>query len=121
MSFDVVLLFTKVPVERTTDISRERLLKYSTLYEQTILSPNEVAILLHICLDATYLAYKNGFYKQIFGTAMESPVSVTVANLVMVNVVARAFASYHSPPLFWKRYVDDVCTYMMRSWSFRNL
>ena len=121
MSFDVVLLFMNVPVDRTTDISRERLLKDCTLYERTVLSPNEVAILLHICSDATYLAYKNGFYKQIFGTAMESSVSVTVANLVMVDVLARAVASYHSPPIFSKRYVDDVCTYMMRSWSFRNL
>ncbi len=40
---------------------------------------------------------------------MWSSVSITVANLVMEDVEDRALQSYHSPPLFWKRYIDDVC------------
>ena len=43
---------------------------------------------------------------------MGSPVSVIVANLVMENVENRALSTYHSPPPFWKRYVDDICTAM---------
>ena len=57
-----------------------------------------------------YLAYKNGYYKQTFETAIGPPVLVTVANLVMEDVEERAIASYHLPPLIWKRYVDEVCT-----------
>ena len=41
---------------------------------------------------------------------MGSPVSVTVANLVMEDVKERALSTYHSAPIFWKRYVDDICT-----------
>ena len=41
---------------------------------------------------------------------MGSPVSVTVANLVMESVEQRALSTYSSPPFFWKRYVDDICT-----------
>ena len=48
-----------------------------------MLSPNEVANLLRFRLDATFLAYKNGFYKLTFGTAMGPLVSVTVAIFVM--------------------------------------
>ena len=66
------------------------------------------------CLDATFLAYRGDFYQQTFGTAMGSPVSVTVANLVMEDVEQRALSSYPSPPPFWKRYVDDTLTALHR-------
>ena len=42
--------------------------------------------LLHFCLSVTYLAYKGDCYQQIFGTAMRSSVSVTVANIIMEDV-----------------------------------
>ena len=61
--------------------------------ERTMLSPNEVANLLRFRLDATFLAYKNGFYKLTFGTAMGPPVSVTVAIFVMGDVKERAISS----------------------------
>ena len=41
---------------------------------------------------------------------MDSPVSVTVANLVMEDVEQRALSSYPSPAPFWRRYVDDTLT-----------
>ena len=44
---------------------------------------------------------------------MGSPVSVVVADLVMEDVEERALTTYHSPPLFWKRYIDDVCTALL--------
>ena len=49
-------------------------------------------------------------YQQTFGTAMGSPVSVTVANLVMEDVEQRALATCEAQPPFWKRYVDDTLT-----------
>ncbi len=91
------------------DIAHDRLLKDTTLEERTALSPEDITKLFTFCLNATYLAYKDNYYQQTFGTAMGSPVSVTVANLVMEDVEERALQSYHSPPLFWKRYIDDVC------------
>ena len=41
---------------------------------------------------------------------MGSRVLVVVANLVMEDIECRALATFHTPPRFWRRYVDDSCT-----------
>ena len=41
---------------------------------------------------------------------MGSPVSVVVANLVMEDIEQKALSTFHTPPRFWKRYVEDTCT-----------
>ena len=46
--------------------------------------------------------------QQVFVTAMGSPVSAVIANMVMEDVEQRASATSPVKPFFWKRYVDDV-------------
>ena len=45
------------------------------------------------CLNTTYFVYDGTYYQQVFGTAMRSPVSAVIANLVMEDVEQRALAS----------------------------
>ena len=59
-------------------------------------------------LDNIYTQFKNQFYKQIFGVPMGSPISVTIANLVMETVETKALKTFQNPPIMWKRYVDDT-------------
>ena len=65
--------------------------------------------LLDFCLSTTNFKYNNNHYQQIFGTAMGSPVSAVMANLVMEDLEKRALSTSLSQPCFWKRYVDNVC------------
>ena len=78
--------------------------------------------LLSQCLDATFLSFRGKVYRQVHGTAIGSLVSIVVANLAMEDVEERALATFHSPPRFWKRYVDDTCTALPRNMveSFHN-
>ena len=99
---------------RAVRVALDRLKADPSLCERTVLSPAEVTSLFTFCLDATYLSYRGGWYRQTFGTAMGSPVSVTVANLVMEDIEERALATCSLHPPFWKRYVDDTLTALPR-------
>ena len=46
----------------------------------------DIMDLLKLCLASTYFHYNDNHYKQLHGTAMESPVSVVVAEIVMQNI-----------------------------------
>ena len=110
VSFDVVSLFTNVPTDLAIEVARKRLENDETLEERTCLDVDDIIRLLKMCLDATYLTFRNTHYQQTFGTAMGSPVSVTVANLVMEEVESKALSTFTPALRFWKRYVDDTCT-----------
>ena len=56
------------------------------------------------------MALESKVYRQIHGTVMGSPVLVVVANLVMEDVEQEALYTFHTPPRFWRRYIDDTCT-----------
>ena len=103
VSFDVSL-FTKIPVDLAMEIAKKRLESYTTedLREITNWSVEEIH------LQATYLKFRNKFFRQIYGTAMGSPVSVVVANLIMEDIEERAIDNFGQPPRGWKRFVDDT-------------
>ena len=87
----------------------------SSLAERTKLSVDNIVNLLTLCLNATYFTFRGVVYQQVFGTAMGSPVSVVVANLVMEDVEERALKDFSTPIRFWKRYVDDICAAVPKS------
>ena len=55
VSFDVVSLFTNVPVEEACTIAKERLLSDITLSQRINLSPENVNDLSKLCLTTTCL------------------------------------------------------------------
>ena len=114
VSFDVVSLFMKIPVELALWVVRWYLESDDTLQDRTNLGIDEIVSLLSLCLNATHFSFRGVIYQQIFGTAMGSPVSVVVANLVMEDIEGRALDTFSSPVKCWKRYVDDVLCVVAR-------
>ena len=107
VSFDVVSLFTKIPVDLAMEIAKKQLESYSRadLQEITNWSVKEICTGLRICLQVTYLKLRNKFFRQIYGTALGSPVSVVVTYLVMEDAEERAIDSFGQPP----RVLEAIC------------
>jgi len=115
VSFDVVSLFTKIPVDLAVQVARQRLERWDGLKDFTHWTVEDICKGLQMCLEATHLTFRGKHFKQIFGTAMGSPVSAVVANLVMEDVEERAMASFADRPRVWKRYVDDTFVILKRT------
>ena len=92
VSFDVKSLFTSIPLQLALDCT-ETAINNSTL--QLPLLTNDLMDLLNLCLTSTYFQYNGKHYKQLHGTAMGSPVSLVVAEIVMQNIEEQSLASYN--------------------------
>ena len=75
VSFDVVALFTSIPVDLALQIVREKLQQDATLTERTDISVTNIMKLLEFVLKNSFFSYEQEHYQQTFGCAMGSPVS----------------------------------------------
>ena len=107
VSFDVKSLFTSIPLQLALDCT-ENAIKNSTV--ELPLPKDDIMDLLNPCLTSTYFQYNDKHYKQLHGTAMGSPVSVVVEEIVMQNIEEQALATYTRTVPLWLRYVDDTFT-----------
>ena len=74
------------------------------------LPTEDIIDLLNLCLTSTYFQYNGRHYKQLHGTAMGSPVSVAVAEIVMQHEEESAPATCRQTIPLWLRYTDDTFT-----------
>ena len=107
VSFDVKSLFTSIPLQLALQCT-ETAIQQSTV--KLPLPTEDIMDLLNLCLTSTYFQYNGRHYKQLHGTAMGSPVSVVVAEIVMQHVEESALATCRQTIPLWLRYVDDTFT-----------
>ena len=62
VSFDVISLFTKIPVDVAKTVVLERLKKDDTLNDRSDLTLIDIITALNLCLDNTYLYFRGKFY-----------------------------------------------------------
>ena len=119
VSYDVVSLFTKTPIEEAISTIKCRLENDKTLKKRTNLNPCDIITLLKFVLETTYFRFGGEFYQQKFGVAMGSPVSPIVVNLFMEDLERQIIltAPDSCKPRWWRRYVDDIITIVKRGTS----
>ena len=108
VSFDVVSLFTRVPVPEAIDVISHRLEQDESLDERTSLPPSEICQAIELCLHSTYFQFEDSFFEQREGAAMGSPLSPAIANIFMESLEERALKTITQRPSMWIRYVDDT-------------
>ena len=77
-SFDIVNLYTNVPVIDTLRVLRDNLVNAKKLSAECIM---EVMDLLDLLLNQNYFTHNKEFYSQLDGVAMGSPLSGLLADV----------------------------------------
>lgn len=120
-SLDIVNLYTRIPVDKSLSILKNKLENDVTFRARTNLSVETVLELAKLCLENSYFSFDNSFYKQVNGLAMGSPLSPIIANLYLEHFESQIFnnPSFASPSNFklWRRYMDDILILKPNSWK----
>jgi hypothetical protein len=93
VSFDVVSLFTNVPVDEALQVIRNKLHNDNTLAEWSVLQVEAILELLEVCLKTTYFQVDNKFFQRKSGMTMGSSLSPIVSNIFMEHFEELAFDS----------------------------
>lgn len=105
-SFDVVSMFTNIPLEKPLELIRRkwREVKIGFRMEPDFLTE----ILRFLLIDCATFTYKEQTYQQIRGLAMGSSLSPLLARIVMTDIINRQINTMMNPPKLLKVYVDDT-------------
>jgi len=104
-SFDVVSLFTNVPIDWLMEIIKK---KWPYIEAHTNLHLNEFILSIKFVLESTFFHFNNRVYKQTYDAPMESPLSPVVADLILQMLESSILSDLTYKPTFYYRYVDDI-------------
>ena len=106
ISFDVVSLFTSIPLNTAKRITNELLTNNDSWKSRTNLDKDDILDLLNLCLS-TEFTFQNSFYRQISGTHMGFPLASFLAEEVMQHLEKKSVMK-NDKMKSWNRYVDNV-------------
>ena len=107
-SFDVVSLFTNLPLQFTLQLILDTIFKdnIETFHN---LNKRRLKTLLNLAASSTTLKFQGKYYKQVDGIAMGSPIAPMLADVSMNYVIEETLtASQQSRPTVLLRCVDDL-------------
>ena len=106
VSFDVVGLFTNVPLKHTIKNIITRI--YDKGEIKTDRPREDMTLLLEMCTKNVHFTFNNQTYQQIDGVAMGSPLGPVIAGIFMVELETNIVPKMSDNVKIWKRYVDDT-------------
>ncbi len=112
VSFDVVSLFTNVPLDFTINLILDKVYKDKAI--KTKLEKEEMKKLLQICTKDMHFSFNGSIYKQINGVVMGSPLGPVIANIFMAQLEEQLIPQLQDKVSLWQRYVDDTCTFIRK-------
>ena len=104
-SFDVVSLFTNVPLQETVDVCMDALYRDDSIATPSV--PEELVrkLLLKVTTDVEF-SFDGQLYRQIDGVAMGSPLGPILANIFVGHL--ETSIPVDEMPLLYDRFVDDT-------------
>jgi len=115
VSFDVISLFTSIPIVMAIDIVQRKLEGSDDWKNHTQLTKDQLVDLLSCLSHNNYFIFEGTQYHQVSGCAMRSSVSaVIVEPVVMQEVEEKAMETSPVKPKWWLRYIDDSNAYIKR-------
>ena len=110
VSFDVKSLFTNVPLEKTIDITLERMYDRKEINTQ-IMRP-EMKELLTLYIKNVHFMFDDQVYQQSDAVAIGSPLGPVLAGIFVVELETRILLTVGNMVLNRKRFVDDTIGYV---------
>ena len=110
VSFDVISLFTNVPLDATIDIILK--LIYDNKEIITTINKREMKKLIKLCTKDVHFNFDGTTYVQKDGVAMDSPLAPVLAGIFMVELERVVVPKLSHQLQFWKRYVDDTICFV---------
>ena len=92
-SFDVVSLYTNIPVDEAIDICLNKLYCNDEIVYN--LTRSQFKKLLNHCVKQNHFAFNDNIYDQIDGVAMGSPLGPILANIFMSHLESTALHKFH--------------------------
>ena len=108
VSFDVVSLFTNVPLKRTINVILKRI--YTEKLVNVKLRKSTMKKLIHDCCTKTTFSFNDQLYEQIDGVCMGSSLGPTIANIIMTELEKEILPKLIETGIIksYIRYVDDT-------------
>ena len=107
VSFDVVSLYTNIPLIETIDIIANALYA-PTSFKVPPFPKKSFIKLLTIATQGIFM-YKDKTYKRTDGVAMGSPLGPSLANFFLGYLENKNIVNSIHAPSFYNRYIDDIC------------
>ena len=105
-TLDITSLYTNIPHSEGLQAIKE----FLAIHRDINAVPNNSYIieLLQVVLTNNYFDFNGKHYHQKSGTAMDTKLAPSYANLFMSKFEQAHVYTYHLQPTLWKRFIDDI-------------